>query len=76
MRNFRETTKKYWEYKEGQADRSTWMTPLTTYDNQTDLRNESNARSYFPNWDDFAKFQALKAELDPTDLFSNIGTIP
>ena len=114
MRNFRETTKKYWAYKEGQADRSTWMTPLTTYDDQTDralrareltlvarelqtnkrhsslaracrcapphargtVRNETNARSFFPNFEDFAKFQALKAELDPTDLFSNIGTIP
>ena len=33
LHDFRERTRKYWQYKDG-TDRSTWMTPMTTYDNR------------------------------------------
>merc|ERR1711894_230754 len=75
MRNFREKTRKYWQYSDG-SDRSTWMSPITIYENRTDLRIPSIAKSFFPNQTQFKQLQALKAELDPTDLFSNKGTIP
>jgi hypothetical protein len=76
MVDFRERTKKHWQYTTPPYDRSTWMTPMTTYPNSTDLRNETIAWGYFPDFDKFRKLQLLKAELDPTDVFSNKGTIP
>ena len=75
MRNFRERTRKYWAYKDG-TDRSTWMTPMTTYDNSTDLTNETIARGFFPDYTLFEKLQLMKAEVDPTGMFANRGTIP
>ena len=33
LHDFCERTRKYWQYKDG-SDRSTWMTPMTTYDNR------------------------------------------
>jgi len=77
MRDFREKNKPHWQYADG-LDRSTWMSPMTTYNGSTDLTNETVAQQYFPN--DYPHFynrlRRLKAELDPTDLFSNKGTIP
>jgi len=75
MVNFREKTRKFWQYKDG-SDRSTWMSPKTTYEGSTDLRNPSIAKEYFPDVRQFEKLQNLKGELDPLDVFSNIGTIP
>ena len=75
LHDFRERTRKYWQYEDG-TDRSTWMTPMTTYDNSTDLRNRTTAQGYFPDYSLFERLQRLKAEVDPTDLFSNTGTIP
>jgi len=75
MVNFREKTRRFWQYKDG-SDRSTWMSPSTTYPNSTDLRNATVAKQFFPNTTQFQQLQRLKAELDPEDLFSNKGTIP
>lgn len=75
MRNFRERTRQFWQYSDG-SDRSTWMSPSTLYANSTDLRIESVARQFFPKFEEFERLQLLKAELDPEDLFSNVGTIP
>jgi len=75
MVNFREKTRRFWQYSDG-SDRSTWMSPKTTYKGSTDLRNPAVAKQYFPDDSQFDQLQSLKAELDPNDLFSNIGTIP
>jgi hypothetical protein len=75
MRNFSERTRHFWQYTDG-SERSTWMSPSTVYPNSTDLRNETIARKFFPNSADFERLKLLKAELDPQDLFSNVGTIP
>jgi FAD/FMN-containing dehydrogenase len=75
MRNFREKTKPYWRHSDG-SERQTWMSPMTTYDNSTNLRNATIARQFFPDQSQFQRLQELKARLDPTDLFSNMGTIP
>jgi len=75
MRNFREKTRKYWQYSDG-SDRYTWMSPITIYEDSTDLRIPSVAKAFFPNQTQFRDLQLLKAELDPTDMFSNKGTIP
>jgi hypothetical protein len=74
MVNFREKTKKYWLYKDG-TDRSTWMTPMTTYANSTDLNNETIRRQYFPVDALYRHLQLVKAEVDPEDMFSNTGTV-
>jgi len=76
MRNFRDRTRRFWEYKEYPHDRSTFMSPATTYPNSTDLRNATTARSFFHDEDHFKSLQLLKEELDPRDVFSNMGTIP
>jgi hypothetical protein len=75
QRDFRDKTKPYWQYKDG-SDRSTFMSPMTTYERSTDLKNETTRRGYFPDDEAFAALQRLKAELDPRDLFANTGTIP
>jgi len=75
MVGFREKTRKFWQYSDG-SDRSTWMSPSTTYPNATDLRIPSVAKQFFPNQTQFHELQLLKAELDPSDVFSNKGTIP
>jgi len=75
MRNFSERTRRFWQYTDG-SERSTWMSPSTVHPNSTDLRNETIARKFFPNKADFESLKLLKAELDPQDLFSNVGTIP
>merc|ERR1740139_739687 len=75
MVNFREKTRRFWQYSDG-SDRSTWMSPATTYKDSTDLRIPAVAKQYFPDDSQFDQLQLLKAELDPNDLFSNIGTIP
>jgi len=75
MRNFSERTRHFWEYSDG-SERSTWMSPSTIHPNSTDLRNETIARKFFPNSAEFERLKLLKAELDPKDLFSNVGTIP
>lgn len=75
MRNFRERTRKYWQHSDG-SDRSTWMSPKTIYPNSTDIHDRSIAKSYFPNDTQFEQLRLLKAELDPTDLFSSKSTIP
>merc|ERR1712194_648372 len=74
MVNFREKTRRFWQYSDG-SDRATWMSPATTYKGSTDLRNPTVAKQYFPDDSQFEQLQSLKAELDPNDLFSNIGTI-
>jgi len=75
MRNFSERTRHFWQYTDG-SERSTWMSPSSVHPNSTDLRNETIARKFFPNSADFERLKLLKAELDPQDLFSNVGTIP
>lgn len=75
MRNFRERTRHKWQHSDG-GDHWTWMSPITTYANSTDLRDPDTAKKYFPNTTQFHQLQALKVELDPNDLFSNVGTIP
>jgi len=75
MRSFRESPRRFWQYTDG-SDRATWMSPSTVYPNSTDLRNETIARQFFPNSTEFKRLRLLKAELDPEDLFSNVGTIP
>jgi len=75
MVSFREKTRKLWEYSDG-SERSTWMSPMTTYANSTDLRNRTTAKRYFWNQSQFAELQRVKVELDPEDLFSNRGTLP
>jgi hypothetical protein len=75
MVNFREKNRRFWQYKDG-SDRSTWMSPSTTYPNATDLRNATIAKQYFHNTTQFQNLQRLKAELDPADVFANKGTIP
>lgn len=75
MRNFREKNRKYWQYSDG-TDRSTWMSPVTIYENATDLRIPSVSKSYFPNRTQWRQLQLVKAELDPSDMFSNKGTMP
>lgn len=75
MVGFREKTRNFWQYRDG-SDRSTWMSPSTTYPNATDLRIPSVAKQFFPNQTQFHELQLLKAELDPIDVFSNKGTIP
>jgi hypothetical protein len=75
MRNFREKTRKYWQYRDG-SDRSTWMSPATTYPNATDLTIPSVARQFFPNQTQYEELRKVKAMLDPEDMFHNKGTIP
>ena len=75
MRNFREKTRKYWQYQDG-SERQTWMSPMTTYDKSTNLRNATIARQFFPDQSQFKHLQLVKAQLDPHDMFSNMGTIP
>jgi len=75
MRGFRERTRKYWESSDG-SDRFTWMSPMTIYENATDLRIPAIAKGFFPNQTQFEELQVLKSELDPSDMFSNKGTIP
>jgi len=75
MRNFRESTRKYWQSTDG-GDHSTWMSPSTLEADSTDLRIPSVAKSFFPDQAQFKQLQLLKSELDPVDLFSNKGTIP
>lgn len=75
MRKFSESTRSFWQYTDG-SERSTWMSPSTVYPHSTDLRNESIARKFFPDSAQFERLRMLKAELDPQDLFSNVGTIP
>ena len=75
MVSFREKTRKYWQHADG-SDRSTWMTPATTYANLTDLRNRTIAKKFFWNDTQFEELQRVKLELDPDNLFSNKGTLP
>jgi len=75
MRSFRESTRRFWQYTDG-SDRATWMSPSTVYPNSTDLRNKTIAQQFFPKSTEFERLRLLKAELDPEDLFSNVGTIP
>ena len=75
MVSFREKTRKYWQHADG-SDRSTWMTPATTYANSTDWRNRTIAKKFFWNDTQFEELQRVKLELDPDNLFSNKGTLP
>merc|ERR1712070_152263 len=75
MRSFSKKTRHFWQYSDG-SERSTWMSPSTVDPNATDLRNETIARKFFPDSAQFERLKLLKAELDPEDLFSNVGTIP
>ena len=63
MRNFREKTRKYWQYQDG-SERQTCATRPS--------RGKSSATS--PT--EFRHLQLVKAQLDPHDMFSNMGTIP
>jgi len=75
MHDWRENTKKYWVNSDGQP-RQTFMSPMTTYTNSTDLTVESNRKQFFPDDDQYRALQNLKAQLDPTAMFNNMGTIP
>jgi hypothetical protein len=64
MRDFYEKNQKY-----------NWMSTQTIYENSTDLKNETIAKRYFPNATHYHELRKLKREIDPTNMFSNKGTI-
>jgi len=74
MHDFRERTKKYWVNSDGQ-ERQTYMSPMTTYVNSTDLSNPSIRKQFFADDEQYRALQAVKAQLDPTAMFNNMGTI-
>lgn len=74
MHDFRESTKKHWVNSDGQP-RQTYMSPMTTYVNSTDLSVLATRKTFFPDDTKYRALQALKEQLDPTDMFNNMGTI-
>jgi hypothetical protein len=65
----------FWQYSDG-SERQTWMSPMTTYEGATDLRNATIAKQFFPDQAQFRRLQLVKAQLDPHGMFSNVGTVP
>ena len=74
MRNFYESTQKYWLYSDG-TKRSMWMSPSTIYNNSIDIHNKTIAKEYFSNATEYYNLRVLKAEVDKVHMFNHPSTI-